>query len=321
MKIFKKIVITLVVLIVLTSGAGFYYIYSKLNSIYVEDEVEQDDVVESQQENEGNIVDGVTNVLLVGTDGRRDDKGNRSDGMMIATMNHNTKQIKLSSIARDTYVEIPGYGKEKMTHAYAYEGIDLLKEVFKVNFDIDIDKYVVVNFVSFIDVIDEIGGVVVDVTENDLKVINGTIDDCYSYVESRETKPPKEYINEAGEQRLNGYQALAFSRIRKHDSAYDRDGRHREVAESVYKEFMESGMDEFKNSIDIILENTRTNISPMEMLDLGFTAFEIGDTEIDQFQFPLEEHRNGHIVSDSAGWVIEWDKEPNLEAWHNFIYN
>ena len=317
MKIFKKIIIALLVLVTLGTGAGFYYVYSKLDSIYVEDK----SAVDSEESNdEGHIVDGVTNVLLVGTDGRRDDKGNRSDGMMIATMNYNTKQVKLSSIARDTYVEIPGYGKEKITHAYAYEGIDLLKEVFKVNFDIDIDKYIVVNFISFIDVIDEIGGVVVNVTPEDIKPLNSVIDSCYSYVEDRANIQAKQYIEEAGNQRLNGYQALAFSRIRKHDSAYDRDGRHREVAESIYQQFIKTGLDEFKNSTDIILNNTRTNISPTEMLDLGFTAFEIGDTQIEQFQFPLEQHRKGHIIDNHTGWVIEWEKEPNIQAWHQFIY-
>ena len=92
--------------------------------------------------------------------------------IMLVTIDSKNKDIKLSSIARDTYVDIPGYSKEKLTHAYAYEGIDLLKEVFKENFDLDIDKYIAVNFVSFMEIIDEIGGVVVDVPESGLKSIN-----------------------------------------------------------------------------------------------------------------------------------------------------
>ena len=159
-----------------------------------------------------------------------------------------------------TYVDIPGYSKEKLTHAYAYEGIDLLKEVFKENFDLDIDKYIA------------------------------------------------------------GYQTLAFSRIRYTDSAFHREARHREVAESAYKEFTKQGIDTYKRCAEIILNNTKTNISPMEMMNLAYTVLKINDKDIEQFQFPLEEHRKGHIISKQKGWVLEWDKEPNLEAWHKFIF-
>ena len=91
---------------------------------------------------------------------------------MVVTIDSKNKDIRISSIARDTYVDIPGYSTEKLTHAYAYEGIDLLKEVFKVNFNLDIDKYIAVNFVSFMDIMDELGGVEVNVEEKDIKEIN-----------------------------------------------------------------------------------------------------------------------------------------------------
>ena len=207
-----------------------------------------------------------------------------------------------------------------MNHAYAYEGIDLLKEVFKVNFNLDIDKYIAVNFTSFMDIIDEIGGVVVDIKDNDINEINKYIDACYNYYTNKGSVGEKEYIKEAGTQRLNGYQALAFSRIRYTDSAFHRDNRHREVAENIYKEFIKTDKDTYKNCAEIVLNNTKTNISPIEMMNLAYTALKINDKEIEQFQFPLAEHRKGHIISKKKGWVLEWDKEPNLEAWHNFIF-
>ena len=120
--------------------------------------------------------------------------------------------------------------------------------------------------------------------------------------------------------RLNGYQALAFSRIRYTDSAFHREARHREVAESVYKEFAQKGVETYKKCAEIILNNTKTNISPIEMMNLAYTVLKINDKDIDQFQFPLEEYRNGHIINKQKGWVLEWDKEPNLEAWHKFIF-
>lgn len=315
MSYFKKIVIGLVIALSLIILAGFGFVYSKLNSIYVRDEA-----VKSEQDSSEKMVEGITNILLVGIDGRYIDKGNRSDSVMLVTIDSKNKDIKITSIARDTYVDIPGYSTEKLTHAYAYEGIDLLKEVFKVNFDIKIDKYIAVNFVSFMDIMDELGGVEVNIDEKDIDEVNKYIDDCYEYYYNKKDEVKKEYITKSGTQRLNGYQALAFSRIRYTDSAFARDNRHREVAQSVYKEFLKKSPEEYKKCADILLENTKTNISPIQMLNLGYTVFNINDKDIEQLQFPLEEHRNGHIINDKKGWVLEWDKEPNIKAWHEFIY-
>ena len=313
MKHFKKVAFILIGLIVTICLSGFGYVYFKLNKMYVKDEA-----VKSTEE-QGTMVEGITNILLVGTDGEYVEKGNRSDGMMVVTIDSKNKDIRISSIARDTYVDIPGYSTEKLTHAYAYEGIDLLREVFKVNFNLDIDKYIAVNFVSFMDIMDELGGVEVNVEEKDIKEINKYIDACYGYYKNKDEKD-KEYITKSGVQRLNGYQALAFSRIRYTDSAFARDNRHREVAESVYKEFAQKGVETYKKCAEIILNNTKTNISPIEMMNLAYTVLKINDKDIDQFQFPLEEYRNGHIINKQKGWVLEWDKEPNLEAWHKFIF-
>nr|WP_302686682.1 LCP family protein [uncultured Romboutsia sp.] len=313
MKHFKRVAFILIGLIVTICLSGFGYVYFKLNKMYVKDEAVKN------TEEQGTMVEGITNILLVGTDGKYIEKWNRSDSMMVVTIDSKNKDIRISSIARDTYVDIPGYSTEKLTHAYAYEGIDLLREVFKVNFNLDIDKYIAVNFVSFMDIMDELGGVEVNVEEKDIKEINKYIDACYGYYKNKDEKD-KEYITKSGVQRLNGYQALAFSRIRYTDSAFARDNRHREVAESVYKEFAQKGVETYKKCADIILNNTKTNISPIEMMNLAYTVLKINDKDIDQFQFPLEEYRNGHIINKQKGWVLEWDKEPNLEAWHKFIF-
>lgn len=319
MKKSTKVILGIFIAIAVIILGSFGYIYAKLDSIYVKDSDKKTKSDQSEEQS-GKIVDGITNILLVGIDGTRIDKGNRSDSVMIATIDSKNKKLKITSIARDTYVDIPGHGYEKLTHAYAYGGIDLLKEVFKNNFDINIDKYVAVNFISFIDVMDEIGGVTVDIKAKDIHEINTYIDACYKYYGDRENKAPKEYITKPGLQKLNGYQALAFSRIRYTDSAFARDNRHREVAQSVYNEFLKQDPMMYKKAAEILLKNTKTNISPMEMIDLGFTVYNIKDSNIEQLEFPLEGHRNGHIISKQKGWVLEWDNEYNLNALHEFIF-
>ncbi|GAA0708718.1 LCP family protein [Paraclostridium ghonii] len=319
MKKSTKIILGIFIAIAVVVLGSFGYVYAKLNGIYVKD-MHSKVKSASQEKHEGKMVDGVTNILLVGIDGTNIDKGNRSDSVMLATIDNKNKQLKITSIARDTYVDIPGHGYEKLTHAYAYGGIDLLKEVFKNNFDIDIDKYIAVNFISFIDVMDQIGGVEVDVKSKDINEVNKYIDACYEYYGDRENKEPKEYIKQAGVQRLNGYQALAFSRIRYTDSAYARDNRHRDVAQSVYNEFLKQDPMTYKKAADILLDNTKTNISPMEMLDLGYTVYNIKNSKIQQLEFPIDGHRNGNIISKEKGWVLEWDKEYNLNALHEFVF-
>lgn len=318
MKKLKKILLVAFVFVFVVGLAGFGFVYSNLNKIYVKDE--EVEAIEKSDEDSGEMIEGVTNILLVGIDGENIEKYNRSDSVMLVTIDSNKNDIKISSIARDTYVDIPGHSTEKLTHAYAYGGIDLLKQVFEVNFNLKIDKYIAVNFVSFMDIMDEIGGVEVNIEEKDVEEVNKYIDACYDYYYDRKDELEKEYITKPGVQRLNGYQALAFSRIRYTDSAYARDNRHREVAESVYKELLESGPKEYKRCAQILLDNTKTNISPIEMMNLGYTALKINDKSIDQIEFPLEEYRNGHIISKQKGWVLEWDKDPNLEAWHEFIF-
>ena len=260
----------------------------------------------------------IENILLIGLDGTNDKFPKRSDTMIILTIDKLNKSLKLTSLARDTLVKIPGRGEEKLTHAYAYGQEELLMQTINENFDLDIKDYAVVNFKSFIDIVDIIGGVDINVNEKEIHHLNEVIKECYG-VNHEDTKNI-EYITSSGNHNLNGYQALAFSRIRYTDSAFARDNRHREVAESVYKEFAQKGVETYKKCAEIILNNTKTNISPIEMMNLAYTVLKINDKDIDQFQFPLEEYRNGHIINKQKGWVLEWDKEPNLEAWHKFIF-
>lgn len=122
MKHFKRVAFILIGLIVTICLSGFGYVYFKLNKMYVKDEAVKN------TEEQGTMVEGITNILLVGTDGKYIEKWNRSDSMMVVTIDSKNKDIRISSIARDTYVDIPGYSTEKLTHAYAYEGIDLLRK-------------------------------------------------------------------------------------------------------------------------------------------------------------------------------------------------
>ena len=179
----KKLVIFLAILVIAFPAAAFGYIYFKLNVMH-------DTTADESILNETNFQSekGITNILLAGTDGRPGEKNSRSDAMMILTVDSKNKSLKLTSLNRDTFVNIPGHGEEKLTHAYAYGGINLLVETIENNFEVDIQNYAVVDFYSFMDIVDALGGVEVDVHKNEINEINKFIKN-ETYKWSGETTP------------------------------------------------------------------------------------------------------------------------------------
>ncbi|MDV8108751.1 LCP family protein [Bacillus sp. BAU-SS-2023] len=296
MSTFKKIVIGLVIFIVAVPMVAFGYFYFKLNSIY--DSSAAKDVKEKVEKADDK--DGITNILLAGVDGNNLDKGNRSDSMMVLTIDEKNNDIRITSLARDTYVQIPGYGEEKLTHAYAYGGPALLLQTIDKNFGLKIDKYAVVSFSSFEKIIDALGGVEIDVLPKEVSYIPG--------------------VNSAGKQTLNGAEALAYSRIRYADDAYQRDNRQRTVMQAAYNK-LSSNPGDLMEIGNTILGYTKTNIPPMEIFKLANKVIKMNFTEFPQLEFPLDGHRDGKIVSKEKGWVILWDKEYNNEQLKKFIFD
>lgn len=293
----KKIVFVLLAIIVILPLAVFGYLYFKVNAMY--DKEEAKDINSKIEKVES--VDGITNILLVGVDGNNLERGNRSDAMMILTLDEKNKDIRLTSLARDTYVDIPGYSTEKLTHAYAYEGASLLLETINENFGIAIDKYAAVSFDSFSSIIDSLGGVDIEISSKEVSQIPG--------------------VNSAGMNTLTGEQALAYSRIRYIDSAYERDNRQRKVIQSMANKLLENSSSNLLQLGNNLLRYTKTNITPMELVGLVNKAIQINDRDFEQIEFPFESHRNGHIINEEKGWVIEWDKDYNNEQLHNFIFD
>ncbi|WGX75714.1 LCP family protein [Paraclostridium bifermentans] len=296
MSTLKKIVIGLVVFIIATPLVAFGYFYFKLNSIY--DSSAAKDVKNKIEKADDK--DGITNILLAGVDGNNLDKGNRSDSMMVLTIDEKNNDIRITSLARDTYVQIPGYGEEKLTHAYAYGGPALLLQTIDKNFGLKIDKYAVVSFSSFEKIIDAMGGVEIDVLPKEVSYIQG--------------------VDSAGKQTLNGAEALAYSRIRYADDAYQRDNRQRTVMQAAYNKLASSPGDlmEIGNTI---LGYTKTNMPPMEIFKLANKVIKMNFTEFPQLEFPLDGHRDGKTLSKEKGWVILWDKEYNNEQLKKFIFD
>lgn len=311
----KKFVIFLLVLVVAIPAAAYGYVYFKLNKMH--DSSADNEILNKTDFKEEK---GITNVLLAGTDGRSsDEKGTRSDSMMILTIDNKNKSLKLTSLARDTYVEIPGHGMEKLTHAYAYGGINLLVETIENNFELDIQNYAVVDYFSFMDIVDALGGVTVDVQKSELEELNRYVEDCYRLSENK-NKGAMQYVESAGPSKLNGYQALAFGRIRKNDDALERDRRQRAMIQALIDGVKDLPVTKYPSLIDSILPYVKTNMKPGQIISLGTTVLGIGDLSLKQLEFPPEEFSEGGIVGDD-GWVWQYDGDKSLPILHDFIFN
>lgn len=242
----KIAVIVLIIVILLFFGIIAFYVMNKLNKLnYIRVSKDDVEITEGVEEN----LKGYRNIALFGIDAREDTyEGSRSDCIIIASINEETKNIKLVSVYRDTYLEIAGHGLDKVNHAYAYGGPALSMSTLNTNLDLDITEFVTVNFTSTKDIIDEIGGVELTVTNAEATQIPG--------------------ITTGGTYLLNGDQALAYGRIRKLDSDYVRTERMRTVVTAVFQKAKTMSVGELNRLADNLLPEIYTNISKTEILNL-----------------------------------------------------
>ena len=314
MSTLKRIVIFLAVLVIAFPAAAFGYVYFKLNGIH-DSSVDKNILGGSDYKSEN----GITNMLLIGTDGRPGEKSSRSDAMMILTIDGKNKSLKLTSLARDTYVDVPGHGKRKLTEAYAFGQESLLIETIEQNFELDIQNYASVDFYSFMDIVDVLGGVAVDVQQNEINEMNKFIPETFEW----NTSPNKgsiEYVSNTGVQNLNGYQLLSYSRIRHNDSALERDRRQRNVIQGLINGVKDLPFTKYPSLVDTILPYVRTNMKPTQIIALGGKVLGIGNLELKQMEFPIDDgvHSTGGILG-GAGWVLQFDLD-SLDILHDFIF-
>ena len=320
---FKKycIVLSSIVMIisVLTNVYAINYHYSnKVNKNKI-------DLVKSEYTNKSNKLilksneEDITNILLIGSDARKTNEVGRSDAMMILTIDDKNKAIKLTSLARDTLVKIPGYDYEKLTHAYAYGKEKLLLDTIEYNFKIKINDYVSINFNSFIELVDSLGGVEVDINDKDISHLNDVIANSFKVYNSKNNEEPK-YIRNSGKQLLNGYQTLAYARIRKLDTIYNRDERQRDVLNSIANKLSNMPVSSYPSIVNSILPYVDINMSIPKIIELAIKSKELYNYDIKQLEFPLKDYRYEAKLAKNNSFVVKWDKVENINELQYFIY-
>lgn len=247
MKKIVKILLTIIaIIIIIFISIAIIFVKNKLNKINYEnvtkDDIEITEGIEEQLEEYRNIV-------ILGLDSLDNTFSNsRSDCIIIVSINNVTKEVRLVSVYRDTYLKINGYGLDKVTHAYAYGRAPLALSTLNTNLDLDITEYVTINFESVIDIVNAIGGVEIEVTSAEATQIPG--------------------ISGAGTYTLTGEQALAYGRIRKIDNDYARTERMRKVLTKLFEKAKTLSITELNNLVDELLPTVVTNITQTEIIKM-----------------------------------------------------
>jgi len=261
----------------------------------------------------------VENILLIGLDGTNDKLPKRSDTMIILTIDKLNKSLKLISLARDTLVKIPGRGEEKLTHAYAYGQEELLMQTINENFNLNIKDYAVVNFKSFIDIVDIVGGVDIYINKDEINHLNEVIKASYEI--NHNDINNIEYIKSNGNHTLNGYQTLAYARIRKLDTIYKRDERQRMILSNIAHKLSDISISKYPQIAKSILRHVKVNISFDKIIKLALISHKLASYDIDQLEFPVSKYRKDGNIGENGTYVVKWDKNKNIELLHKFIYN
>lgn len=310
----RKIFCVILVLVLLFVGGAGAYGYLRVQKILAA--VDYQPLSQNQYiaNSELASADYVKNILLIGVDAREGEEAEktRSDTMMLVTIDTRNKQIKLTSFLRDMYLEIPGYREDKLNAAQSHGGTQLLVDTLEYNFKVDIDNYMLVSFDMFTAIVDELGGVNVEITDKEAKYINSkdhmSRDDGFAF--------PEELSG--GMQHFTGAQALWYSRIRYLDSDFMRTQRQRKVITAIVKEAVGQSPFALLDMVEKVMPMVKTDLTEDEMMDLGLHALTYLKYDIVQMQVPLSDAYKSATRRGQSVLLPDMDK--NRTAFKQFAF-
>ena len=290
-----------IILGVFIIGIGGVYIYGNYMFNKVEKiEVDKNDVgiTEEVEEKLSQYSSSIINIALFGVDSADVSTG-RSDSIIIATIDTIHKKLKLTSVMRDSYVNISGIGNDKINHAYAFGGPQLAIKTLNENFNLNIEDFVAVNFDSLPKIIDMIGGVTVDITSEEVSHIPG--------------------ISSAGTYNLNGAQALSYSRIRYATGGdYVRTERQRTILTKIFEKILTINPMKYPSLLNEVLPMVQTSLDYSKILELGTEVLKMGVTTLEQERFPLDGYCQGEMIN--GVYYLTFNKALTVEQLHNYIF-
>lgn len=311
----KAISITLICLIVLGVG-GYFAAVKWIIPSYIDEHIKQEPL-EYEKPEELHIKTSdyanVKNIALLGIDSRKDNSSGRSDAIIILTIDKTHNKIKLTSIARDSYVAIDGKGHDKLTHAYAFGKSTLSVKTLNKNFGLEITDYVTVNFYEFSRIIDYIGGVKIEVNQKEKDHLNS-----YIFPKLRKQTSLKcDDIKKTGKQTLTGTQALCYARIRKIDGDIERGNRQKEVLMAMFDKVKDTSLTKLPKVVEMVLSECTTSMSSQDITDIGVWAV-TSQPEMESLSIPNDTVK-GKGKTIRGVWYYVYDIDAAKEEMKRFI--
>ncbi|HBA05403.1 MAG TPA: LytR family transcriptional regulator, partial [Clostridium sp.] len=314
----KTIIISCVAVLIVILGIGLFYGNNLLSKMKRSDIDEndlgiKDEVKEKLQTSE---IKDIVNIAILGVDETKTDVG-RSDALMIATFDPVHKKLKITSIMRDTYAEIPDYGKDKINHAHAYGGPQLSIKTLNQNFGLNIEDYVKINFKELKKLVDAIGGI--DMKLSDEEIVE--VDKYIVRVSSKSNTPAKTLVkDESGKVHMDGFQTLGYCRIRSTANGdFDRTERHRKIMTEMFNKISKAGTAELASMATKLLPYVETSLSNKEIINLAANVLNLGTKNIEQERFPRDEYTHNSKINDV--FYLCYDEDYTEEQIHEYIFN
>ncbi len=260
---------------------------------------------------------GVINILLIGNDSRENGEDGRSDAMILVSISDKTKTITMTSLLRDMYVEIPGHDGNRLNAAYSYGGPELLMQTIEQNFDIKVHRYALVNFQAFANLVDAVGGVDLELTNEEVNYVNGYLVE-YNMLEGKPEGTDYLDTSLSGMIHLNGPQALAYTRNRYIGTDFGRTERQRKVLAAVMKKMPGTLAVNSSELIDGLFPNLTTNLTKNECFRLSLNGSKFLTYELVQQAIPAEGTYSNATIRKMS--VLQVDFEANKKILQESIY-
>lgn len=309
----KNRVVKVLVFIAALFVVGFFILRGVVGSVYKKMEYKEAEAFTSEPMKE----DGVINVLLIGNDSRLAGDDGRSDAMILVSISDKTKTITMTSFLRDMYVEIPGHDGNRLNAAYAYGGAELLMETIEANFGIPIHRYALVNFQAFANLVDAVGGINLELTNDEVNWINAYLME-YNQLEGKDLATDFLDPSLSGNLHLNGPQALAFTRNRYIGTDFGRTERQRKVLSAVIKKLPGAVATNGGELADGLFPNLTTNLREGECFNLSLNAWKFLGYEMVQQCVPLEGTYSNADIRGMA--VLQVDFDANRQFLKSTLY-
>ncbi len=243
-------------------------------------------------------------VLLIGTDAYRPEDSGRSDAMLLLQIDLRTGELKMVSFLRDLYVRIPGHGSIRLNAAYVYGGAALLAQTLWNHFGLSTDRYLAVNFSLMVSAIDHLGGITVEVSEQERKQINSILK---YYNKQIGIKEKDGLLEEAGMQLLTGKQALCFSRIRKMDSDFQRSNRQKKVIEAIYARIREMDALALASLASEMFHQIKTDMTLSDIIGLVPVLMRMEEVQFDSLTIPASGTYHNDTIRGSDVLVADFE--------------